>query len=130
MKASHSDEEFRRALAADAGIAYVPGLMKMTERELSARVRQMVDERRLWGFTSYDFRHRHGAGFPDWVISGPGGFIFRELKSRDGQLTTHQRGWRKQFKLHGLNFAVWTPADLADGTIGRELDLVLGQGWS
>jgi hypothetical protein len=124
------DEEFERALAADAGRAYVPRPVKMSEQELGAHVRAMVDGRRLYSFTSYDFRHRHGAGWPDWVISGPGGFILRELKSNGGRLSEDQQCWREQFKLHGLDFAVWTPAELADGTIARQLDQVLGQGWS
>ena len=68
--AVNADDDFRRALAADAGAPYVPGLAGMKERDLSARVRELVEARGLRGFCSYDFRHRVGQGWCDWVCWG------------------------------------------------------------
>lgn len=122
-----TDEAFRKALCADAGISYVPGIATMTERELSSRVRQMVSERQLWSFCMYDFRRRLGPGWPDWVILGAGGVLFRELKGRNGVVSREQRIVGQLLKCHGHDWAIWTPAQLGDGTIARELDALTTQ---
>jgi len=120
-----TDEEFERALYADAGRAYVPGVATMTEAELSARVQAMVDERGLWGWCFYDWRRRSAPGWPDWVIGGSGGLLLRELKSVHGTVSPEQRTAATIFHRSGLDFAVWRPAQLGDGTIARELDTIM-----
>lgn len=61
------------------------------------------------------------AGFPDLVISGPGGVLFRELKARRGVMSLPQQMWEVRLKMAKADFAVWRPADLASGRIEREL---------
>ena len=122
-----ADERFRRALAADAGVPYVPGLAGMKERDLSARVRELVEARGLRGFCSYDFRHRFGQGWPDWVVLGPSGALFRELKSASGTLEPEQRIVGQLLGRHGCDWGVWRPAQLADGTIAAQLDAITPQ---
>jgi hypothetical protein len=72
-------------------------------------------------------------GFPDLVIAGDRGVIFAELKM-PGQDTTAEQdlwGWRlinawQVYALAGCPprpWRIWTPADLADGTI----ETVLGE---
>jgi len=128
LAVSKEDNETRealdRVLSADAGIPYVHhSIREMSERNLSARVRKMVNDRpQLWGHTSYDYNHRWGTGWVDWVIIGPGGVLFRELKSPSGHLSDQQRYVGQMLRHHGCNWAIWDPDSLADGTIGRELD--------
>ena len=121
---NEAQEALDRALAAEAGIPYVHhSIREMRERELSTRVRKMVDERpQLWGHSSYDYNHRTGSGWVDWVIIGPGGVLFRELKSLSGDLSPQQRYVGQMLKYHRYDWAIWNPDSLADGTIARELD--------
>lgn len=124
MTDEQSMELLDRALAAEAGIPYSPRRKKMSERDLSREVRKMVDERQLWGHASNDYYRRSGPGWFDWVIIGPGGILFRELKSTDGTLSKPQRYVQQMFAHFGYDCAVWRPEDLADGTMARELDAV------
>jgi hypothetical protein len=118
-------EALDRALCADAGIPYKPRADKaMSERSLSAEVRQMIDARQLWGHVSNDYYRRSGRGWFDWVIIGPGGILFRELKSDSGVVSAQQRFVHQRFAGSGYNCAVWRPEQLADGTIARELDAI------
>lgn len=59
-------------------------------------------------------------GWPDYVITGSR-VIFREYKSPGDTLRPDQRYWRGQLQRAGADWAIWTAADLIDGTIMREL---------
>lgn len=50
-------------------------------------------------------------GFPDLVIVGSGGVLWRELKSERGQLTTHQAMWLAKLRSAGADFATWRTSD-------------------
>lgn len=62
-------------------------------------------------------------GLPDFLIIGPGGILWREAKPHAGE---HPRGgqvaWKYGIMAHVMNWAVWTPADVASGLVQRELD--------
>lgn len=81
---------------------------------------------RLYGLHAFhcqDSRGSWGPGFPDLVIAGPGGVIFRECKTqRKGAMTVLQDGWAVALQGAGQDWAVWRPADLASGRIQRELE--------
>lgn len=62
-----------------------------------------------------------GKGYPDLTIVGPGGVLFRELKSDRGQLSAEQVTWSARLKSAGADFAVWRPVDLRSGRIEKEL---------
>lgn len=62
-----------------------------------------------------------GAGFPDLVIVGPGGVLYRELKSARGRVEADQVVWLRALQTAGANAAVWQPEHLTDGTIPSEL---------
>lgn len=62
-----------------------------------------------------------GKGFPDLVIVGPGGVLFRELKSDIGRLSPEQKMWMYKLNEAGADFGRWRPADLHSGRIEREL---------
>jgi hypothetical protein len=87
---------------------------------LDAHVRRLMTDLGLFG---YHPRNSKGsaAGWPDWVIIGRAGILYRELKSEAGTVTPEQRHVGQLITKAGGNFAVWRPRHLLDGTIGREL---------
>lgn len=62
-----------------------------------------------------------GAGFPDLVIVGPGGVLFRELKTERGQLGPEQTLWGEALTAGGADWGVWRPGDMRSGRIESEL---------
>lgn len=97
-----------------------PPLPSMSEADLDGHVRRLLRDLRLLGYHTHDSR-RSEAGFPDWTIVGPGGLLFRELKTRHGVLTSAQSRWRYALEAASADYAVWRPADLIDGRIAAEL---------
>jgi hypothetical protein len=87
---------------------------------LESRVRKLMTDLKLWG---YHPRNSIGSakGWPDWVILGPGGALFRELKSEQGQLTPDQRDIGAMLTRTGLDWAVWRPSDLLHGIVREQL---------
>jgi hypothetical protein len=65
-----------------------------------------------------------GKGFPDLVLVGALGVLFRELKSATGQMSGEQRAWLRMLTGAGQDAAVWRPADLRSGRILTELRAV------
>lgn len=97
----------------------------MTERELQEQVRLMCSQLGLYHYHPHDSR-RSTAGWPDSVIIGRAGIIFRELKTQSGQLSADQRQVGYLLAACGLSWEVWRPADLLDGTIGAQLAALAG----
>ncbi len=58
-----------------------------------------------------------GAGFPDLVIAGPGGVLFRELKQQKGALSGQQAVWLDALKSAGADAGIWRPSELKNGTV-------------
>jgi hypothetical protein len=58
-----------------------------------------------------------GKGWPDLSICGPGGLIFRELKSATGVLKPEQRDWLAWLTEAGQDAGVWKPKDMQSGLI-------------
>ena len=56
------------------------------------------------------------SGFPDLLLVHAERNLtwFRELKSARGKLTDRQARWLRLLSEHGLNAAVWRPADWPD----------------
>lgn len=74
-------------------------------------------------FHDHDSR-RNRAGFPDLVVCGSKGFLFRELKSETGRLRPEQMDWLSRLNLGGADAAIWRPADLTSGRIQTELQAI------
>lgn len=98
------------------------------ERDLNRQIRVLCEQLQLHAFSTTTYRipgasaHPGSSrGFPDWVIAGPGGLLFREAKAEDGRRSKAQIAWGKMLTAAGGNYAVWRPADLDSGLIGREL---------
>lgn len=73
-----------------------------------------------------DSRLCHGIGFPDLVIAGPGGTLYRELKVRGREPAFEQRRWGRILREAGQDWKIWTETDYASGLIAREIAM-LGQ---
>jgi hypothetical protein len=98
-----------------------PRAAAMTEAELMEAIRTMIKDLGLHAFHAADSRRSWGRGYPDLTIAGRGGMLWRECKTESGSLAPEQRQWGDALKRAGQNWRVWRPADLLDGSIGREL---------
>ena len=87
---------------------------------LDAHLRALIKD---FGLHGHHERNSIGTepGWPDWVILGRGGSLFRELKSQRGRLSPDQRRVGFALTRAGLDFDVWRPSDLLDGMIHRQL---------
>ena len=87
---------------------------------LDAHVRRLMADLGLFGYHTRNSKGS-GPGWPDWVIIGRGGILFRELKAEQGTVSPEQRHVGDLITRAGGNWAVWRPRDLLDGSVGREL---------
>lgn len=105
----------------------------MTEDEL---LRAVLDLCRLRGVLAHHCRPARLAdgtwrtpiqgdkGFPDLVIVGARGVLFRELKSQGGVFTGEQAQWFRRLTNAGQDVAAWRPSDMASGRIPREIEAI------
>ena len=63
-------------------------------------------------------------GFPDLVIVGRGGLLFRELKRENGAVTEAQQVWLGSLEELGCDVGVRRPSDLLSGRITEELTAI------
>jgi hypothetical protein len=92
----------------------------LTEAALLATIRQACQVMHLLCYHTHDAR-RSTAGFPDLVIVGPGGCLFRELKTATGRATGEQGRWLDALGTAGMDAGLWRPADLVSQRITNEL---------
>jgi len=81
----------------------------MTEAQLQASILDLCRLHGLLAFHLRDSRKNMGVGFPDLVISGVGGTIFRELKNNTLQPTPEQMRWLGTLAEGGEDAALWRP---------------------
>lgn len=96
----------------------------MTEEQLLQLVIGRCEELQIRVFHSSDSRRDVGRGFPDLVIAGNRGLIFRELKTESGQLESAQKIWKWRLHACRASWALWRPADWQSGRIENELELI------
>jgi hypothetical protein len=99
----------------------------VTHAELIAAFCQLSWDRGLYVHYCGDGRRCEGPGFPDLLIAGPHGAMWREVKSAAApQLRADQKAWIRMLNLPVaggvIRAAVWTQADLDDGLAAKELD--------
>jgi hypothetical protein len=94
-----------------------------SERDFQRAVIDLIRWLGLHYFHDNDSR-RNRAGFPDLVVAGQGGFIFRELKSETGRLRPEQLDWLSRLTQGGADAAIWRPSDMASGRIKEELTAI------
>lgn len=107
----------RAGLAADLA-------RNMTEPALDAQIQEAARKLGLLCYHTW-ISVRSKPGFPDLVIAGRHGHIFRELKSEVGKITPAQQRWLDTLNTPGWTpldrAGVWRPRDWYSGTIGKEL---------
>lgn len=99
----------------------------MTEAELLDRVLKQCGSLGLGVYHNPETKRATMRGFPDLVVWGRGGLIFRELKSERGRRSIAQYNVATSLRAAGADFAVWRPIDWADGTIWSALDDLAGE---
>ena len=107
----------------NASLADAAAAMKEAdvERAVAGNVKQLG----LLGYHTRNSR-RSPEGWPDWVICGPRGVIFRELKRQQEKPTRAQQAWLDGLAGAGLDADVWRPSDLLSGRIAREMAALAG----
>jgi hypothetical protein len=95
----------------------------MSESQLQAAVTDLCGYRGIWWYHAHQPQHDN-AGFPDLVLLGPNGALFRELKKATGKLSGAQLDVGLRMDAAGLDWALWKPADLHSGRIQRELGAI------
>ncbi len=101
----------------------------MTEAELQAAVTELAGTLGLDVLHVRDVRREHRAwkGFPDLLIVGPAGLLFREIKPAGGQLRGAQKAWQWKLRGAGQNAGEWRPVDWRIGRIADELAALAGR---
>jgi hypothetical protein len=64
-------------------------------------------------------------GWPDLVIIGDRGVLWRELKVPPDRLTSEQRALGYRLQAARQDWAVWTPADWESGLIEHEMLMLI-----
>lgn len=97
----------------------------MTEATLQADVTKMCRNLGLRYFHC-SIPQFSKAGFPDLVIVGSAGVLWRELKRENGRVSQRQEEWLADLRRAGQDAGVWRPADLVSGVIATELARAAG----
>jgi hypothetical protein len=92
----------------------------MSEAELLETVRLFGRQLALLVYHTHDSR-RSEAGFPDCIIVGRRGVLWRELKKESGRVTGAQQTWINRLTTAGQDVGVWRPSDLVAGRVLMEL---------
>lgn len=98
----------------------MPARWEMSEEQLYEAVRDLAVRLGLLLYHTRDSRRSY-SGFPDLVIAGAGGVLFRELKKAGQDPTPEQHIWLTALTAAGADAAVWRPADLRSDRVRTEL---------
>jgi hypothetical protein len=82
----------------------------MGEDVLQSHVLEMCKSLGLLAYHTFDSR-RSVPGFPDLVIVGQNGVLYRELKRRNGKVRRDQVHWLVALRVAGQDADVWRPED-------------------
>lgn len=93
---------------------------KMSEAELEAEIAKACKQLGLRYYHTHRSQHSP-SGFPDDVIVGPHGMVYRENKRQTGKVSTAQQEWLDDLAAQGCDVGVWRPLDWLDGTITATL---------
>ena len=83
------------------------------ERDFQASVVSLAKLHGLLAYHTHDSR-RSEPGFPDLVIVGPNGVLYRELKTMTGRVHPNQQKWIRALADAGADVAVWRPDQWPD----------------
>lgn len=97
----------------------------MPESLLEENIRKACAHLRLMYYHTHRSQHSP-AGFPDDVIMGSRGVIYRENKREGNDPTPEQQRWLDGLAAHGYDVGVWRPTDWLSGRIMAELTALTG----
>src|SRR5579863_4723696 len=95
----------------------------MSERNLDDQIRRLAEDLGLLRYHTWNSQ-RSPSGFPDLVLIGGSGILFRELKRERYDPTPMQQAWLSALENAGGDSGVWRPSDLLSGRIARELTAI------
>jgi len=98
---------------------------RMREDELFELIRGEMNARGLLFYHTYNSR-RSNPGFPDLVVVGPRGILYRELKRQKKNPEPAQVVWIERLRLVGQDVDTWRPSDWFSERIHRELQQIAG----
>ena len=99
------------------------GRLDMSEEKLEEHVRALCADLGVIRVHHRDSRTTT-QGWPDDVLIGPGGILFRELKRTGRNPTRAQAAMLAALAEAGADVGTWRPEDLVSGRIARELTAV------
>lgn len=82
----------------------------MREDALQQLVMDAAKAHGLLAYHTHDSR-RSNPGWPDVVLVGARGVLFRELKAEQGRVSPMQKFWLQALDLAGANSGIWRPED-------------------
>lgn len=92
----------------------------MTEAQFQAMVLTLARSMGVVAYHTHDSR-RSQPGFPDLVLVGERGILFRELKTDVGRVSPDQRFWLEALSAAGQDARVWRPKDDWPAAVQNEL---------
>lgn len=95
----------------------------MSEADLQHAVLALARWLGVLAYHTHDSR-RSQPGFPDLVLVGPRGVLYRELKTAKGRLSASQQAWATALGTAGADWGLWRPADLRDGRVKAQLQAI------
>jgi hypothetical protein len=93
----------------------------ISEADLQQTIEHMCSLLPVMSHHCADARKCRGNGWPDHVIVGPYGVLFRELKVAGRPPTLEQRRIGELLKAAGCDWGVWTERDYSSGEIRWQL---------
>lgn len=98
---------------------------RMSERDLDTAIRSLASG---LGLRRYHVMNSQKSepGWPDLVLVGKRGVLFRELKRQSGKPTKAQQEWLAALTEAGMDAGLWRPSCLLSGQITRELAVIAG----
>lgn len=92
----------------------------MSEDALEEQIREVCAQLRVHRQHEHDSRKSQG-GWPDDVLVGPGGILFRECKREGEEPRPDQVVVLDLLAAAGADVGVWRPSDLLSGRVAREI---------
>lgn len=90
----------------------------MTEQQLQTLVMQAARSHGVLTYHTHDSR-RSEPGFPDLVLVGRSGLLYRELKTEKGKLTPDQEHWLAALVDAGEDATTWRPHQWPDQIVSE-----------
>ena len=101
-------------------ITHTDPRLSMTEAALEEEVRTICAQLGVYRYHPYDSR-KSQHGWPDDVLVGPWGILYRELKTQTGKVRPEQEDVIARLRRAGADVDVWRPSDWISGRISREV---------